>query len=203
MEITRRSSLHKEVVRWEIQTEDRVLIPLFLAPAEGRKVTGLDIATVKDHFRFFGLMAEDARKTDNGPLRNSAAFQFLANIEGFARGRVAELEGAALAQGYSVCQLNPILLTELTAGSGLRFELSRHGRKNSAYVEIAPPTDPLVLGLVKLDGPEAGLMSPFIISFNWIVSKRAEGRFAAMHDFLGRNPTFSQLMESQSPLRFI
>ncbi len=195
-DLSKGSKLHNNVIRWSVHSPDMLQLP---ASCSGKPCKVL-VAPVAEHFKFFALLAHGIlRKNDNKPdLTEDEQRRIYESPDTaqLASRRLDDVEESARLMGFELCQLSPLLLPNLPGLVNLHICGPGLARDGDEPIFINPATDPVVFGLVKTEGPQAGLMSPLTYGAQFVVGQHEFGVFGKSHDFLTGSPETARLMRS-------
>ncbi|MBU0591196.1 hypothetical protein KKD40_03190 [Candidatus Micrarchaeota archaeon] len=169
----------------------------------GGKLLRLVVPSALDHFKAFGIMAEELQRRSQGIEMSDAEVVGLFDskpIVELADRRLSEMESFSIKFGGNLVLLVPTILNSLPGSVNLRAEGVQLAEINGEVVAGFSLSDPIVFGITNSDG----LISPVAISFDWILRQSDGGCAASRYDFKADGSVFERhLINDVQPLLFM
>ncbi|MBU1886456.1 hypothetical protein KKG55_01870 [Candidatus Micrarchaeota archaeon] len=169
----------------------------------GGKLLRLVVPSALDHFKAFGIMAEELQRRSQGIEMSDAEVVGLFDskpIVELADRRLSEMESFSIKFGGNLVLLVPTILNSLPGSVNLRAEGVQLAEINGEVVAGFSLSDPIVVGITNSDG----LISPVAISFDWILRQSDGGCAASRYDFKADGSVFERhLINDVQPLLFM
>ena len=163
----------------------------------------LVIPSALDHFKVFGIMAEEAMRLSTGKEMTGDEVLSLFDaprIVELAERRLDELETISAKFGGGPVLLVPTLLNQLRGSVNINADGIQYVNDDGKLVAGIPLSDPIVVGITNSDG----LISPVAISFDWILRQSDGGCAASRYDFKADGSVFERhLINDVQPLLFM
>ncbi|MBI5047312.1 hypothetical protein HZC07_06305 [Candidatus Micrarchaeota archaeon] len=197
----KRSKFHRAIVQWDVfcNVPGRLHSLAFGYGSHGEDV---DINVVVPppitHFKAFAVMTDpNSGLRDRLPPSDRTIERLLpyhSTAGQLASLRLAQLHQAASERGYALCQLSPLVVSGPLGGFSM-FSITipvSHGMGTIDWV--VPSSAPVIFGLIANEGEHAGLISPVVVSSDFVLVCGPTALFGPSYDFQTGSPSFLTLI---------